>query len=321
MKLHDNKELFEDLIEATAQELKILPLYVEKDYWVTCILKQLSKSKFSDVAIFKGGTSLSKAYKIIQRFSEDIDLAVITNGKNSNQIKTLIREIEKDILCDNFQEIKEHKQVSKGSKFRKTVHAYPKIKKGNFGHANENIILELNSFAHPHPFSKKTITTYIHDFLLGKEESIIKEYELNSFEVNVLDYRRTFCEKISAIARASHESDKDYSSLKEKIRHIYDIYFLMKEKDINDFIESSDFEEMIKKVRIDDQVQFNKNDWALVLLSQTEIFLESSKVLDNLDFYYNNNFKDLVYEETLPSMDKIKLEIKKLSIILTNKNL
>ncbi len=301
--------------------MKILPLYVEKDYWVTCILKQLSKSKFIDVAIFKGGTSLSKAYKIIQRFSEDIDLAVITEGKSSNQIKDLIRKIEKDILCNNFIEIKDHNQVSKGSKFRKTVYSYPKVKEGNFGHANENIILELNSFAHPHPFNKKTITTYIYDFLLNKDEEIIKEYELDSFQVNVLDYKRTFCEKISAIARASFESDENYSSLKEKIRHIYDIYFLMQEKEIKDFIGLSDFEDMINKVRIDDKVQFNKNDWASVLLSKTEIFINSSEVLDNLNFYYNNNFKDLVYEETLPSMDNIKSEIKKLSIILTNKNL
>lgn len=61
-------------------------LYIEKDYWVSYILKAISQSQYKDVAIFKGGTSLSKAYKLIERFSEDIDLAVITHELTSNQI-------------------------------------------------------------------------------------------------------------------------------------------------------------------------------------------------------------------------------------------
>ena len=64
MTLHNNKELFQKLIEATAKELNLPSLYIEKDYWVTYILRNLSMSSYADVAIFKGGTSLSKAYKI-----------------------------------------------------------------------------------------------------------------------------------------------------------------------------------------------------------------------------------------------------------------
>jgi predicted nucleotidyltransferase component of viral defense system len=79
MKLHLEKGLFTDLIDATAKDLTLPFLYVEKDYWVSYVLKSLASSEYSDIAIFKGGTSLSKAYKIIESFSEDIDLAVITN--------------------------------------------------------------------------------------------------------------------------------------------------------------------------------------------------------------------------------------------------
>ena len=105
MTLHNNKELFQELIEATAKELNLPSLYIEKDYWVTYILRNLSMSPYADVAIFKGGTSLSKAYKIIDRFSEDIDLAVITNEMGSNQIKKLIKQIEKTIVDENFTEL------------------------------------------------------------------------------------------------------------------------------------------------------------------------------------------------------------------------
>jgi len=83
MTLHTDKELFKELIDTTAKNLNLPFLYIEKDYWVTYVLKNLANSQYSDIAIFKGGTSLSKAYRIIDRFSEDIDLAVITNDLSS----------------------------------------------------------------------------------------------------------------------------------------------------------------------------------------------------------------------------------------------
>ncbi len=80
---------------------------------------------------------------------------------------------------------------------------------------------------------------------------------MEPFEINVLDYKRTFCEKISAVARASFEGDEVYSQLKEKIRHLYDIYHLMQEDEIKVFLNSDDMDIMIENVREDDQRQFN----------------------------------------------------------------
>jgi len=70
------------------------------------LLKKLSESEFSDEVVFKGGTSLSKVFQLINRFSEDVDLAIL-NAKNysGNQIKDFIRSIEKE-LTEDFIEIK-----------------------------------------------------------------------------------------------------------------------------------------------------------------------------------------------------------------------
>ena len=321
MRLHNDKETFSDLIETTAVVLGIPAVFIEKDYWVTYILNKLSKSNFKQTAIFKGGTSLSKAYKIIDRFSEDIDLAIITDGIDGNAVKSLIKSIEKALLDENFEETTTP-QTSKGSKFRKTVHQYPKIIEGDFGHANENLILELNSFAKPHPYISKTISSYIFDFLNTQSEDakkLITDFELEPFEINVLDYKRTFCEKISAVARASFESDEVYSQLKEKIRHFYDIYHLMQEDEIKAFLNSYDIDKMIQNVREDDQKQFS-SDWANVKLHSIKIF-ENINILDELDNYYNSNFKTLVYSETLPTMQDIKMKFEELVKILKEKDL
>lgn len=72
MYLHEDKEIFKDIIEQVAEDTGRAVAIIEKDYYVTMLLRLLSK-KLSNV-VFKGGTSLSKGFKVINRFSEDIDI-------------------------------------------------------------------------------------------------------------------------------------------------------------------------------------------------------------------------------------------------------
>ena len=74
MKLYNDKDLFERIIIDTSEKLKIAPVIIEKDYYVTIILREIVKRQSK--IIFKGGTSLSKCYHLINRFSEDIDLNI-----------------------------------------------------------------------------------------------------------------------------------------------------------------------------------------------------------------------------------------------------
>jgi hypothetical protein len=76
MTLHEDKTLFSDVIAACAEAMGIPEVYIEKDYWLCYLLKKLSNSSYKEQVVFKGGTSLSKVYKIIERFSEDIDLGL-----------------------------------------------------------------------------------------------------------------------------------------------------------------------------------------------------------------------------------------------------
>ena len=76
MRLHESSDRYLELIQATAEQSRIPAVHVEKDYWVTRVLKRLHESDHNEVVVFKGGTSLSKAHRLIERFSEDIDLAI-----------------------------------------------------------------------------------------------------------------------------------------------------------------------------------------------------------------------------------------------------
>ena len=73
MFLHNDKELFQEVIVSAAEDLDLVVPIVEKDYYVTMILKKLSI--WCPECVFKGGTSLSKCHHVIDRFSEDIDIS------------------------------------------------------------------------------------------------------------------------------------------------------------------------------------------------------------------------------------------------------
>ena len=88
MNLHKDNIIFSDLLLNASLHLNIPVAFVEKDYWITLVLSRLAKSKYVDEAVFKGGTSLSKGYNLIERFSEDVDIAIINDkGKTGNEIK------------------------------------------------------------------------------------------------------------------------------------------------------------------------------------------------------------------------------------------
>ncbi len=73
MNLHHDREVFQELIVGAANELAIPTSVIEKDYYVTITLRALSERL--DDMVFKGGTSLTKCYQLLDRFSEDIDLS------------------------------------------------------------------------------------------------------------------------------------------------------------------------------------------------------------------------------------------------------
>ncbi|MCK5882272.1 MAG: nucleotidyl transferase AbiEii/AbiGii toxin family protein [Bacteriovoracaceae bacterium] len=313
MKLHLEKDDFVDAVTKANYQTGIRTLYIEKDYWVTYILKNLSNSEFADQVVFKGGTSLSKAHKIVERFSEDIDLALLLKGdETGGQIKNLIKRIEAKLMSSPFEINNDHELTSKGSKFRKTAYSYPRfIEDDDFGHAYDNLILEINSFANPTPYKKMKISSILGDFIKGVSEELIDKYELHDFSVNVLDMERTFTEKVMGLVRAGY-AENPINGIRERIRHIYDLHKLLDTEDIKKLL-NGDFHSMIEAVRDDDRKnsQF-QGPWMDKKLSGSLLFNDPKEVMKQLDSYYHDTFSTLVYGE-LPKVDDVVVSIKRIS--------
>ena len=142
MKLHLNKQLFRQAVQFTSDQLEILPIYIEKDYWVTFALYTIINNDIGKDTVFKGGTALSKCYNLIERFSEDIDLVVLRReGESNNKLTGKIRKIS-DIVNEVMPEIKIEGLTHKMGMNRKTAHSYAKEFQGNYGQVRDAIVVE-----------------------------------------------------------------------------------------------------------------------------------------------------------------------------------
>jgi predicted nucleotidyltransferase component of viral defense system len=141
LKLHKDKTLFRQAVQFTADQLNIAAVYVEKDYWVTYALHTVFNHEIGKDTVFKGGTALSKCYKMIDRFSEDIDLVVLRReGETDNKLKTKIKTIGK-VVAAILPEVEIADITHKMGMNRKTAHSYSKEFKGNYGQVRDVIIL------------------------------------------------------------------------------------------------------------------------------------------------------------------------------------
>lgn len=109
--LHSDREAFNDIIPAVSNEFGIEPAIVEKDYFVSLLLKKVNKN-YPDI-IFKGGTSLSKCYKIINKFSEDIDIGINADKATEGMRKNLKTAIKKSIADSGLKLVNEHEIMTR----------------------------------------------------------------------------------------------------------------------------------------------------------------------------------------------------------------
>lgn len=270
--LEISSEELELVIQNTSEKLHMSKAIVEKDLWVCVILKYLfSNFKYKDVLVFKGGTSLSKAYNLIERFSEDIDLVldwrvlgyggtepyeersktkqVNFNDKLNEDTIKFLRGICLPILQDDF------KEILKGREFsfyideidRQTIcFDYPKRHKDSS--ILQVIRLEIGCLAESIPSSKQEIQTYI-------KEAYPEAFN-EDIEVVAVDSLRTFFEKITILHREANRINRNYPA--RYSRHYYDIYKMI----LTDIKERS-FEnlELLRAV-IDFKNKFYASNWA-----------------------------------------------------------
>ncbi|WP_213196016.1 nucleotidyl transferase AbiEii/AbiGii toxin family protein [Cloacibacterium caeni] len=296
MKLHENKTLFRQAVQFTADQMKIPAIYVEKDYWVTYVLFTIFNNEVGKDTVFKGGTALSKCYQMIERFSEDIDLVVLRKeGETDSKLKSKLK-IVSTVVDTVLPEVTIEGITHKMGMNRKTAHSYKKEFKGDYGQVRDVIILESTWLGYYEPYTTQNIISFVGQMMLDNHQiSIAEENGLLPFGLLVLEPIRTICEKIMSLVRFSYGKNP-IDDLKKKIRHTYDLYQLLTQEEFLKFFQSTAFDEMLLKVANDDVISFrNNNQWLVHHPNEALIFKDLDNVWIELKTTYNGDFKNLVY--------------------------
>lgn len=235
MVLHNDKENFDIAIKAASRHFNVSPAIIEKDYYVTLVLSELAK-QVPDL-LFKGGTSLSKCHKIIDRFSEDIDITLDSNhqsqGKRKN-LKYTIIEICNTLGLNllNESETRSRRDYNCYKIDYSASHSLPGL--------NPQLMVETVFIVKAFPDEIKQASSMIYDYLkaIGNEDAIT-QYQLQPFDIRVQTLNRTFVDKVFAICDYMLDSKTERQS-----RHIYDLSRLLTLVDLDDSLKT-----LIKEVR------------------------------------------------------------------------
>lgn len=317
MTFHHSLE-FENAIEAAALYHKLQPAFIEKDYWVTYVLKNIALSDYQNQIVFKGGTSLSKAYQCIERFSEDVDLALLKTGEETNsKLKRLLENLEA-IATQGLAYQKDIKE-SKGGHLRKTYWQYPKFNSDETGTTGENILLEINCFTTPVPHKPLAISSYVGDFLTNRGfTDLVNSHDLHPFNLQVLSLERTFYEKLLSLTRLSYEGN---DKLKEKIRHFYDLHQLFHLPELGDTLFELENLRLIKQIQHDDKSNpIFRGEWEGKTLSDAPIIAQFEEIWKTLIPTYESEMPKLLWGK-LPHSSAIELLFQRITRLLMENGL
>lgn len=230
-------------------------IIIEKDFWVCWTLKRLFALKKEDAGtlVFKGGTSLSKAYGAIRRFSEDIDLSFdradlgyvgdrdpeqegISRKQSGRLIEELMLDVGKHITGRTLPAL----QVAIAAQLGEPKEAgwslevdaddpqtvnfrYPAALAGQeyqgVAYITPRVKLEFGARGDPWPIEEKTIRPY-------SAEEFPDFFEQPDCSVTVLAARRTFWEKVTALHAEAHRPEDSHTPLSFS-RHYYDVAMLL----------------------------------------------------------------------------------------------
>jgi hypothetical protein len=302
--LHDHKD-FPDLLRILEDKTGIQAGLIEKDYWIMHVLNALKLNKFEFE--LKGGTSLSKGYKIIERFSEDIDihikpdpsLNVEENPKKVKEKHVKSRKEYYDWLSENIkidgivstkrdETFDNHVYTSGGIRLIYESH-FPSIQG-----VKEGILLEVG-FDNVTPNSQVLISSWAYDE--AAKNSSISIIDNRALNINCYNPGYTFVEKLQTIVTKFRQEAKDGIEKPNYMRQYYDIYCLLDNQEVRKFIGTPEYEDhkckRFPKVDLDTPLQFQE----AFLLSDENLYNKfKARYLKTSQLYYlgQPSFDDVI---------------------------
>jgi len=313
MKYIHNDQDWGNLINIVSEKTKILPALVEKDYWIMHALYGLKKSGYE--FYLKGGTTLSKAFSLIERFSEDIDILIEPKELLSNNARTdtkkeiniqkrkyFFESLTRDIKIAGFTKIVRDYTFD-DDKYRNAGVRLEYNALNEDGGIKHGILLEAG-FDNIEPNTPHTISSWIYDHLV---ESNLQNQFIENRAVEIPCYHPgyTFIEKLQAVSTKFRQL-KEGNDVVNFARHYYDISCLLSSSEVQDFIGTEKYIlHKDQRFRKDDEKDLTKN--IAFNITETKTFQNMNKMFKATESLYYGNAPS--FQEIL---SKIKPHLKNL---------
>ena len=220
------------LITRTSAATKLPAAFVEKDFWATELLRSISATATAEesIAVFKGGTSLSKGYRLIERFSEDVDILLLPPEELGESARHGILKRLEAAAATHLGLSGTDVEVVRSTRGVKRDVRYSYKRRFELGALSEGLLLEMGVRGGPQPRALMDIDSYVAEF--AKTSLGLPAHEFDEFEpvpVQILASERTLVEKLSLIHDLSSRFPEPtaINALERAGRHYYDIYRLL----------------------------------------------------------------------------------------------
>ena len=317
MKLFQHPD-FEQAILAAAEHFEtkgLRPAIIEKDYYVTEALRIIA-AVGGDRIIFKGGTSLSKGWDLIQRFSEDIDLFLdpqaFDPALGTNAINRELKKLRDAV--DGHEALTFNKDQSKtfGGSGRNDQFEYPQLF-GGAGEIANRVFLESGTASGREPRVNRTLESYLAEFLRVESKSLDCEDE-SGFQIPVLHFRRTFVEKMFAIHGKVEQFKNGPNWIRGYARHYYDLYQLAGTGDVIEMLRTDEYDQIKADYDRISREHFPKGYFAPddMRFSNSDALFPNAELSAKLKVQYEQQCQVLCYgsypswEDVLDAFGKLK---------------
>lgn len=289
---------------------------IEKDWWVSRTLEIIFQMPISKNLVFKGGTSLSKAWKLINRFSEDIDLAIDKEyfgfkgdlGKNQRDklrkiagaytTNTLFQDLKKAFIKSGYTNLNfVIIEVNESDQDPRILEIYyPNVIKSNSDYILPRVQIEVSCRSLREPYTIQTFGSLVDEYYSDKI------FAKPLFEVPTVNSERTFLEKLFLLHEEFHRPIEKIR-VNRLSRHLYDIYQLTKSGISESALNDKKLYETIvghryKYSRVSNVDYNTHNPTMLNPVPITEIIGEWKKDYERMK-------EEMIYEENKPNFEDL----------------
>ena len=309
------------IFQQIANVKNLAPFAVEKDWWVVQTLAVIYELEVAEYLIFKGGTSLSKAWKLIERFSEDIDFAIDRaflgfEGVQTKKRRTEMRKASSvyvaqtfyNELVAKFQEIGisdlriELVEEVDSDKDRTINVYYPNVIESP-GYLQPKIQIEIGCRSLKEPFTIQSFASLVDEVYPDSD------FSQPAIKVPTVNPERTFLEKIFLLHEEFHRPPEKMR-VDRLSRHLYDVYKLSQ----TTFAEKALNDNQLYETIVEHRYLFNRIGGVDYNLHQPQTInmLPIPQVMNDWKADYKIMLGQMIYEENPPSFDEIIIGLTKL---------